>query len=762
MLKHFVRCILIGIFLFLFSNFVYADPPTRVARISDMLGVLSFLPAGGGENDWIAADNNRPLIVGDRLWSAEQGVRAMIQIGANSLCIGSATSVSFLNFDDQVLQLQVSQGSIILSINRIRKNEVYEIDTPNVAFVARTPGLYRIDVTTDGTQTLVSVRDGKAEVFGESDQNYVMNAPRSCRFTGTKLEDYKCTQTSLTDDLDGWCHERMQRFISSNSSQYVSREATGYEDLDDYGNWYDIPPYGNLWLPTHLPTYIHTGWAPFRYGRWIWLSPWGWTWLDAAPWGFVTTHYGRWVFIQGQWLWSPGPRNVYPIFSPALVSFIGGSHIALSVSVGSPSLIGWFPIGFGEIYFPSYPVTQNYFININLGNTRIKKSFIEKTYNEFANREVSYPYRYQSLQQALTAIPLDSFAKAIPVTKALIPINEEIKAIFERVPPTPIARVAPTEQSFFGGITHGFSKPPAGIFARPAVVKEQPTIPLPFDVQKPKLEERPGLTLDPEIVQRLQQSSGLKRSGLQLIQPEGSTPTTPTPAPIPEKSPRWRLREIQHRDNGFSKIRPAPVKETPPSEEAAPSVPKPPEFPSQKILGRPGGIFERPSMESVPGSVAPSDTRRSRSFMGPRDQPSYQQYQNQYQYQYGQPVQPRRQFDMPPERQMDSRRWQSQPTQPMPSAQPMPSQRMYIPQMPRQQVFPQQPQQQMAPQMPRQQFFPQQPQRQMVPQMSPQPSQRVAPQQAPAQRMSPPQQRGGLLEQFFERRSNLLSPEDDE
>ena len=54
-----------------------------------------------------------------------------------------------------------------------------------------------------------------------------------------------------------------------------------------------IPEYGTVWFP-HVTI---VGWAPYRYGHWAWISPWGWTWVDDAPWGFAPFHYGRWVFV---------------------------------------------------------------------------------------------------------------------------------------------------------------------------------------------------------------------------------------------------------------------------------------------------------------------------------------------------------------------------------------------------------------------------------------------------------------------------------
>ncbi len=43
------------------------DPPGRVARLNYSQGSISFRPAG--ENDWVTAVPNRPMVTGDDLWA---------------------------------------------------------------------------------------------------------------------------------------------------------------------------------------------------------------------------------------------------------------------------------------------------------------------------------------------------------------------------------------------------------------------------------------------------------------------------------------------------------------------------------------------------------------------------------------------------------------------------------------------------------------------------------------------------------------------
>src|SRR3979490_3332801 len=72
------------------------DPPSRVARISYLDGNVSFQPTG--TEDWAAAAKNRPVTVGDKLWT-DQDSRAELQAGQASVHLGRLTALSFLNLD---------------------------------------------------------------------------------------------------------------------------------------------------------------------------------------------------------------------------------------------------------------------------------------------------------------------------------------------------------------------------------------------------------------------------------------------------------------------------------------------------------------------------------------------------------------------------------------------------------------------------------------------------------------------------------------
>ena len=84
------------------------------------------------------------------------------------------------------------------------------------------------------------------------------------------------------------------------------------------------------------------------------MPPWGWTWIDDAPWGFAPFHYGRWVFLAGRWGWLPGSAQTRPVYAPALVGFYGTPPGGWGTVAGLPvgAVVGWYPLGPGELYLP--------------------------------------------------------------------------------------------------------------------------------------------------------------------------------------------------------------------------------------------------------------------------------------------------------------------------------------------------------------------------------------------------------------------------
>jgi hypothetical protein len=517
-----IVAMLLGLILTSLSTLASADPPIRVARLGYASGAVSFSPAG--EENWVLAEINRPLVTGDRLW-ADADARAELQAGHAQIRMGPNTSVTLLNIDDRVTQLQLAQGSLNFRVQRLTPGEIFEVDTPNLAFTIKRPGSYRVDVDTAGNATTVLVRSGQGEVSGEG-AAYVVDAQQSYRFAGTGLSDYQNLLLPPPDDFDHWSGDRDRRSEASVSARYVSPEVVGYEDLDDNGTWHSYPGYGNVWVPTH----VAAGWSPYHDGHWDWVDPWGWTWVDDAPWGFAVSHYGRWASINGSWGWVPGPIAVRPVYAPALVVFVGGSNFSLSLSIGGGGGVAWFPLGPRDVYRPAYPVSRGYFTNINNSNTTINNTTITNVYN--TQNVTNITYVNQTVPGAVTAVPAAAFAHSKPIAAAAVPVSKEQAANAQVMPH---AAVAPTVASVSGAAAPAAHKPPPAVLAQPVVAKTAPpSPPVPFAAKQALFAANPGKPVEAKAFAAVRPATSAPAPVVTVVK---SAPTSASPPPKPQVTP---------------------------------------------------------------------------------------------------------------------------------------------------------------------------------------------------------------------------------
>ena len=501
-----------------FSGIAAADPPSRVARLGYLSGPVSFSPAG--EDDWVRASINRPLTTGDRLW-ADAGSRVEIQVGGAMIRMNAGTGVSVLNLDDRIAQLQLTQGELNVRVWRLEPNQVFEVDTPNLAFTLRQPGEFRIAVDPDGNATTIIVRKGQGEVYGDG-AAYVVDSRQPYRFTGSGLREYEYVDAPRLDEFDRWAADRDRRYDSSPSARYVSQDVIGYQDLDANGSWRVDATYGNVWIPSR----VDAGWAPYRDGHWAWVDPWGWTWVDDAPWGFAVSHYGRWTNLRGTWGWVPGPVRTRAYYAPALVAFVGGSNFQLSISSGIVGGIAWFPLGPREVYRPSYPVSRGYFENVNRSNTVINTTVINNYYNNTNVTNVVYANR--QVPGAIVAVPTTAFVQSQPVSRVAVRAPREMTTT---TPVVFVPAVAPTERSVRGAAAEG-GKPPSRTFERPVVARSAPpAAQVGFAAQQQQLAAKPGQPLDDATRRQLKPSAAVPAPAVKVVTDVKAVPPTMRPPP---------------------------------------------------------------------------------------------------------------------------------------------------------------------------------------------------------------------------------------
>jgi len=463
----------------LLGGAAYADPPGRVGRLADFTGTVWFYDAENGE--WTQAVRNRPLTSGDRL-TTDADARAELQVGSITLRLDGGSELDLQRLDDERLRVQLDSGTLAL---RVRSQEVVdevEVLTPEGRFLPLHTGHFRIDRR--GDATFASAWSGDLR-FEASDSTLVIAAGQRAEFwqEGAQRATHYTWSAPDQDSFTQWVVTEDRRDDRRAASRYVSPEMTGAEDLDRYGRWDSHPEYGTLWIPHR----VSPGWAPYRAGHWAWVRPWGWTWVDDAPWGFAPFHYGRWVSWRGHWCWAPGSYVARPVYSPALVAWIGGGHVSVGVSIGSPGYVGWVPLGPREAWVPHYRASPGYVRNVNITHVHVHHDH---------RRPPPQPIMYtnRGVPGAVTVVPSDVLRGRQPVAQAVARVEPGVvrRVIEQRVdnqaPPAPVARAVVAPNAAVPPAP-GRLEPPRGFdgrMVRPVVPREpamRAAVPAPQAVQ---------------------------------------------------------------------------------------------------------------------------------------------------------------------------------------------------------------------------------------------------------------------------------------
>ena len=323
-----------------------------VGRITHVEGkLLRYVDEG---KDWIVTVKDAPFSLEDALYSGENAKAEFILPNRTWLRIGEHTQVQLFALTADATTLDIASGTARL-YNKNR-DVVCKITTPFGYVVA--PGgtvfdlyvgdesmeviavLGDVDVIHDATKTRYMVKEGEASLI----------ADHSGMTRGNGMVD------SLWDDWNGE-RDRIwsQRLHNSTSTAAYLPEPIQEESyaLEENGRWervYYEGDYYNMWRPTR----VDPGWRPFTVGRWT-VYYGDNCWIPDEPFGYLTHHYGSWVYIDSfrTWYWLPPVRRVVvstPRFLPVFGWYpgrVGWMHHGRS--------IGWVPLAPDEVYYGYYP-----------------------------------------------------------------------------------------------------------------------------------------------------------------------------------------------------------------------------------------------------------------------------------------------------------------------------------------------------------------------------------------------------------------------
>ena len=333
----------------------------RIQRVEGDVALSNGQDANAAsDEEWIAATENQPFSVGDRIYTRDNSRASLAFTGRNFARLNPNTSLDILTLQDRRTQLALRDGSAVFDVGYLDDGDLFEVATPYGAVDFEQPGLYNVGI--DNGQVLVSVLSGLAQVVGLGGSGEI-NKGELLTLIGQTAADVVLSRLdggdagSLVDDYYSYQYPQYYdgRYSDYNayvndpyyfdpyrrnvSYQYVNSNVPGLYDLDYYGDWQNVDGYGYAWSPR-----VDAGWSPYQEGYWMNDYPYGPTWVSTEPWGYAPYHYGRWASVGNRWYWIPDNVNTVPSYSPALVAFVPFEQ----------NQIGWVPLGPGDTYVPRY------------------------------------------------------------------------------------------------------------------------------------------------------------------------------------------------------------------------------------------------------------------------------------------------------------------------------------------------------------------------------------------------------------------------
>ena len=400
-----------------------AEPASRVGRISFIKGGVdtaqrSSADTGDTEDsiDWAAATLNTPVTRGTRVRASPQS-QAELRIGSMAWALQGNTELRVQALDDEAVVIELLHGNLALNLRALRSGQSLQVTAGGAvrdaapaqsAATVLQPGAYHFTHNPGAHRFELRVFEGQAAL---QTPNGPFDVPAlQLAQVDTRSRQVQVQSVAERGRFDDWASQRARRADRPAVGRWVSAEMTGAEVLDDHGTWRDDPRTGVLWFPRA----VDADWAPYRQGHWVWLSPWGWTWVDDAPWGFAPFHYGRWLFVGGRWGWAPGAYVAHPVFAPALVGFFSRAEPAARVVAGG-EWVGWFPLAPGEPYRPAYAANAQQLQALN-GGVALRADAPGRS------------YRYAQTSFAATALAREGFASGQTASNQQVPLTPSMLA----------------------------------------------------------------------------------------------------------------------------------------------------------------------------------------------------------------------------------------------------------------------------------------------------------------------------------------------
>jgi len=347
-------------------------PAITVGRVYYIEGdLLRYIPE---DNDWVAMVKDAPFGAEDALFSGNTGMAETIVPNGTWMRVGNSTQIQIIALASDLTEMDVAAG--VARFYNKGSETIIKATSP-FGYVLAYPGAVFDFYVGENSVEVIAVEGTVSFVHTATDARYDVVA-------GSPSILADASQASSGDgtidpDWDRWNNARENFWMSKarirgRSVEYLPPDLQDESyALEENGRWENVPYEGSshwFWRPTT----VAVGWSPFTAGRW---TDWNGdqVWIPAEPFGYVTHHYGNWVYTRNSWYWAPPVVSVQmgrPLldigffWSPGRVSWIYHD-----------TYVGWVPLAPRETYYShrnwggphTMVVTNNITrINVNIGS----------------------------------------------------------------------------------------------------------------------------------------------------------------------------------------------------------------------------------------------------------------------------------------------------------------------------------------------------------------------------------------------------------
>lgn len=318
----------------------------QVGRIYYIEGeLLRYVPE---ENDWVALVSDAPFGTEDTLFSGSKGMAEMFIPNGAWIRIGNNTQIQFISIEPDLTETDIASGTA--RFYNKGSGMVIKTTTPFGYVLSDPDTVYDICVGANSAE-VVAIKGTVNFIHEKGNAKYNVSAGSPSIIA----DQERVAPGDVTVDL-AWEQWNKNRDLiwadrlgeDSRSARYLPK-ALRHEAycFDANGRWDMVYYEGrNCWF--WRPISVSVRWSPFTVGYWTeWCGD--QTWIPMEPFGYITHHYGNWVYLRNCWYWAP-PVVGLGINLPFLD--IGFFWYPGRVSwIFRGAYIGWVPLAPRETYY---------------------------------------------------------------------------------------------------------------------------------------------------------------------------------------------------------------------------------------------------------------------------------------------------------------------------------------------------------------------------------------------------------------------------